>query len=38
MKDIAKRFPGKSTAACQTHWQFLNREHVSFIQIIFFFI
>jgi len=37
MKDIAKRFPGKSTTACQSHWKILNTEHVSFLQILFFY-
>ena len=37
MKDIAKRFPGKSTGACKDHWQNLKTEHVSFLQIFFFY-
>jgi hypothetical protein len=37
MKDIAKRFPGKSTKACQSHWEILNTHHVSFLQIFFFY-
>jgi hypothetical protein len=36
MKDIAKRFPGKSYGACVSRWHALNTEHVSFIQISFF--
>jgi hypothetical protein len=37
MKDIAKRFPGKSTRACENRWQILKTEHVSFLQILFFY-
>ena len=37
MKDIAKRFPGRSDISCQKHWRILNTEHVSFLQILFFY-
>jgi len=38
-KDIEKHFPERNLSSCQNRWsRHLNREHVSFIQIFFFFI
>jgi hypothetical protein len=37
MKDIVKLLPGRSTGACESHWMHLKAEHVSFIQILFFY-
>ena len=38
-KDIEKHFLERSLKACENRWRkHLNREHVSFIQIFFFFI
>ena len=37
-KDIEKHFPERNLSSCQNRWsRHLNREHVSFIQILFFF-